>query len=181
MRLAGRGRRVVGAGSIFSGWSAAACLSAAGRAAESHGPALCRLDSRASSGERHDRACVERRLVAAHRDAEGAGSVPGADIRHARDSSQWIGYFRHQLAGLPARPLRDWGRFRWQDAVLSVLWLYRRSGEALPAGSCPLLRNAGIRLDGGFRNFPYTEPITRILCKLNTVEYFKIWHSPRTA
>jgi uncharacterized protein len=39
-------------------------------------------------------------------------------------------YFRYQLAELSKRPLRDWGKFRWQDEVLSVIWLYNRTGSA---------------------------------------------------
>ena len=39
-------------------------------------------------------------------------------------------YFRYQLAELPRRPLRDWGKFRWQDQLLSVLWLYDRTGSS---------------------------------------------------
>jgi hypothetical protein len=35
-------------------------------------------------------------------------------------------YFQHQLAELPDRPLRDWGRARGADNALSVLWLYER-------------------------------------------------------
>ena len=58
-------------------------------------------------------------------------------------------YFRYQLAELPTRPLRDWGRFRWQDEVLSVLWLYRRSGEPYLLELAQLSAQAGIRLDGG--------------------------------
>ena len=36
-------------------------------------------------------------------------------------------YFRYQLAELSKRPLRDWGKFRWQDEVLSIIWLYNRT------------------------------------------------------
>lgn len=38
-------------------------------------------------------------------------------------------YFRFQLSELPDRPLFSWGRARGADNVLSVLWLYDRSGE----------------------------------------------------
>ena len=38
-------------------------------------------------------------------------------------------YFRHQLAHLPGRPLKEWGRARGQDNVLTVLWLHERTGE----------------------------------------------------
>jgi hypothetical protein len=76
-------------------------------------------------------------------------------------------YFRYQLAELPTRPLRDWGRFRWQDAVLSVLWLYRRSGEPYLLDLAQLLRKQGYDWIAEFQNFPYTEPVTRELLKLN--------------
>src|SRR4051794_39935014 len=38
-------------------------------------------------------------------------------------------YFNYELKTLPERPLRDWGRYRWQDNVYSVLWLYNRTGK----------------------------------------------------
>jgi hypothetical protein len=76
-------------------------------------------------------------------------------------------YFRYQLAELPTRPLRDWGRFRWQDEVLSVLWLYRRSGEPYLLDLAQLLRTQGYDWIAEFENFPYTEPITREFLKLN--------------
>jgi len=39
------------------------------------------------------------------------------------------GYFRYQLAELPKRPLRDWGKARGGDNILMVHWLYNRTGE----------------------------------------------------
>ena len=39
-------------------------------------------------------------------------------------------YFAHQLAELPTRPLRDWGKFRWQDEALIAIWLYNRTGDS---------------------------------------------------
>jgi hypothetical protein len=38
-------------------------------------------------------------------------------------------YFRYQATELQRRPLRDWGRVRGADNVLSVLWLHRRMPE----------------------------------------------------
>src|SRR6201996_5245715 len=32
-------------------------------------------------------------------------------------------YFAYQMGELPKRPLASWGKFRWQDQVLTVLWL----------------------------------------------------------
>jgi glycosyl hydrolase family 127 (putative beta-L-arabinofuranosidase)/beta-L-arabinofuranosidase (glycosyl hydrolase family 127) len=38
-------------------------------------------------------------------------------------------YFRFQLRALNERPLRDWGRVRGADNVLSVEWLWRQNGD----------------------------------------------------
>ena len=39
-------------------------------------------------------------------------------------------YFDYQLQVLPGRPLKNWGKYRWQDQLLSVIWLYNRTGSA---------------------------------------------------
>ncbi len=38
-------------------------------------------------------------------------------------------YYRHMLANLPARPLRDWGRSRAGDEIDTVMWLYKSTGD----------------------------------------------------
>jgi uncharacterized protein len=38
-------------------------------------------------------------------------------------------YFAYQAAHLDARPLKEWAIFRWQDEVLSILWLYNRNSD----------------------------------------------------
>ncbi len=69
-------------------------------------------------------------------------------------------YFRYQLATLPARPLRDWGKFRWQDNVLSVIWLYNRTGEAYLLDLAKLLHQQGYGWIAEFESFPYKQKIT---------------------
>ena len=63
-------------------------------------------------------------------------------------------YFRYQLAELPKRPLRDWGKFRWQDELLSVIWLYNRTGVAVSARPRAPSASAGLRLDGAVCELP---------------------------
>jgi DUF1680 family protein len=77
-------------------------------------------------------------------------------------------YFRHQLASLPTRPLRDWGRFRWQDEVLSVLWLYNRTGDAYLLDLARLLHQQGYDWIAQFADFPYKQKITAEYIKLNS-------------
>ncbi len=75
-------------------------------------------------------------------------------------------YLRHQLAELPQRPLRDWGKFRWQDELLSVLWLYNRTGSAYLLDLARLLRTQGYDWMAQYANFKYTQRITADYLKL---------------
>lgn len=75
-------------------------------------------------------------------------------------------YFQHQLAELPKRPLRDWGKFRWQDEALSVIWLYNRTGSAYLLDLARLLHRQGYDWMAQYANFQYTEPITAAFLKL---------------
>lgn len=76
-------------------------------------------------------------------------------------------YFAYQLRGLPLRPLSDWGKFRWQDNALVVLWLYNRTGDSKLIELARLLHQQGFDWRAQFADFKYTRPITRESLKLN--------------
>ena len=76
-------------------------------------------------------------------------------------------YFAYQLKSLPDRPLRDWGKFRWQDEALSVIWLYNRTGSKPLLDLVRMLHQQGYDWMGEFTNFPYKERVTADLLKLN--------------
>ncbi len=76
-------------------------------------------------------------------------------------------YFRYQLAELPKRPLRDWGKFRWQDEVLSVIWLYNRTGSSYLPDLARILHAQGHDWMAQYANFQYTQRITADFLKLN--------------
>lgn len=76
-------------------------------------------------------------------------------------------YFRYQLSELPKRPLRDWGKFRWQDQLLTVIWLYNRTGSAYLLDLARMLRVQGYDWMAQFANFKYTKKITRDFVKLD--------------
>ncbi len=76
-------------------------------------------------------------------------------------------YFRYQLEELPKRPLRDWGKFRWQDQVLSVLWLYNRTGQAYLLDLARVLRAQGYDWMAQYADFKYTRKITPEFIKLD--------------
>ncbi len=75
-------------------------------------------------------------------------------------------YFRYQLQELPRRPLRDWGKFRWQDELLSVVWLYNRTGSAYLIELANLLHKQGYDWMAQYANFQYTRRITAEYIKL---------------
>ncbi|HWA95889.1 MAG TPA: beta-L-arabinofuranosidase domain-containing protein [Terracidiphilus sp.] len=75
-------------------------------------------------------------------------------------------YFKYQLAQLPTRPLRDWGKFRWQDEVLSVIWLYNRTGSPFLVDLMQKLHTQGHDWVGQFVNFQYTGRYTSEYLKL---------------
>ena len=69
-------------------------------------------------------------------------------------------YFAYQLRSLPTRPLTSWGKFRWQDNALVVLWLYNRTGDPDLIKLARLLHQQGYDWQAQFANFPYKERIT---------------------
>ena len=75
-------------------------------------------------------------------------------------------YFRYQFAELPRRPLRDWGKFRWQDELLSVVWLYNRTGSAYLLDLARLLRQQGYDWMAQYDHFQYTQRVTEEYLKL---------------
>ena len=70
-------------------------------------------------------------------------------------------YFHHQLAALPARPLREWGKYRWQDEVLVVEWLHGKTGDPKLLELAALLQAQGHDWTAQFADFKTTEPVTR--------------------
>ncbi len=66
-------------------------------------------------------------------------------------------YFAYQLRELPGRPLRDWGKYRWQDEALSVVWLYNRTGDADLLKLAELLHQQGYEWRKGFESFEFQQ------------------------
>lgn len=69
-------------------------------------------------------------------------------------------YFAYQLRNLPQRPLRDWGKFRWQDNAIVVIWLYNRTGDPKLIELARLLHHQGYDWRAQFADFKYTQRIT---------------------
>jgi len=65
-------------------------------------------------------------------------------------------YFRYQLEQIGDRKLRDWGRQRWADELLSVLWLYNRTGDARLIDLARVLGAQGRDWKAHFADFQFT-------------------------
>ena len=76
-------------------------------------------------------------------------------------------YFAYQLGALPGRPLRDWGKFRWQDNALVAIWLYNRTGDARLIELVRRLHSQGHDWQKQYADFKFTEPVTPEAIKLN--------------
>jgi len=77
-------------------------------------------------------------------------------------------YFGYQLRTLKSRPLKDWGKFRWQDNALAVIWLYNRNGDAQLLDLLRLLHAQGFDWQANFADFKYTSAVTATSIKLDT-------------
>ena len=82
-------------------------------------------------------------------------------------------YLRYQLAELPQRPLHDWSKFRWQDELLSVIWLYNRTGSAYLLDLAHVLRKQGYDWQAQYDDFKFTQRITAEYIKLEKGEGLK--------
>lgn len=72
-------------------------------------------------------------------------------------------YFKHHLEESAKRPLRDWGRQRWADELLSVLWLYNRTGDAKLFDLAKVLGQQGRDWNAHFSDFKFQQKIDATL------------------
>ena len=70
-------------------------------------------------------------------------------------------YFHHQLEAMPGRPLRDWGKYRWQDEAYVVWWLYERTHDPALLKLAALLQQQGFDWVANYADFKYTGVTTR--------------------
>jgi uncharacterized protein len=69
-------------------------------------------------------------------------------------------YFAYQAKYIDDRPLYEWATYRWQEEVLSILWLYNRTGDSYLLDLARKLKTQGYDWDAQFRNFRFTEKVT---------------------
>lgn len=77
-------------------------------------------------------------------------------------------YFAYQAAHLDERPLKEWAVYRWQDEVMSILWLYNRTGEASLLDLARKLHVQGKDWNAQAASFPYKGKVTGAAANLNS-------------
>jgi hypothetical protein len=77
-------------------------------------------------------------------------------------------YFAYQAALLDKVPLKEWAIMRWQDEVLTVLWLYNRNGDPKLLDLAHKLHDQGYYWPDQFKNFLYKGKVTGSEIKLET-------------
>lgn len=93
-------------------------------------------------------------------------------------------YFDHMAAHIKANPLRQWAIYRWQDQVMSILWLYNRTGNPKLLDLARTLRAQGHDWPSQFTDFLYTRKLRRFETNLAThvvnnaqgLKTAAIWH-----
>lgn len=64
-------------------------------------------------------------------------------------------YFEHHLKEANSRPLYEWASYRWGDELLSVLWLYNRTGDRRLLDLARILHDQGFDWKRNYDNFPF--------------------------
>jgi hypothetical protein len=70
-------------------------------------------------------------------------------------------YFAYQAAHLDERPLKEWAIFRWHDEVLSVIWLYNRTGDRALLDLARKLHQQGHDWEAQYANFQTRDKVGR--------------------
>lgn len=70
-------------------------------------------------------------------------------------------YFRHQSGLLAARPLKQWAIYRWGDQILSIVWLYNRTGEPWLLDLARRLSKQGFDWKAHFADFQFREKLQK--------------------
>lgn len=77
-------------------------------------------------------------------------------------------YVAYQLANIDKQPLHEWAIYRWQDEVVSLVWLYDRTGDPAALQLAHKLREQGYNWNAQFTNFGYTDKASRSNANLKT-------------
>ncbi|MEP6714860.1 MAG: beta-L-arabinofuranosidase domain-containing protein [Terriglobia bacterium] len=70
-------------------------------------------------------------------------------------------YFAWQAGRLATNPLHEWAQYRWGDEVLSIVWLYNRTGDEKLLDLARELAKQGFDWKGLFADFPFKNKVLK--------------------
>lgn len=77
-------------------------------------------------------------------------------------------YVAYQLKHIDARPLEKWAAYRWGDEVLTLVWLYNRTGDKAALDLARKLAGQGYDWPKHFVEFKYREKVLKADTNLGT-------------
>jgi hypothetical protein len=77
-------------------------------------------------------------------------------------------YFAHQAANIDQRPLKEWAIYRWGDEVLSLVWLYNRTGNRALLDLARKLHQQGFDWKAHFADFQFCRKLSKPETSLRT-------------
>jgi DUF1680 family protein len=76
-------------------------------------------------------------------------------------------YFAHHLAEAETRPLHQWAVYRWADELVTVIWLYNRTGDPRLLDLARVLHDQGTNWKRHFDEFEFPEKTNRDMLGLS--------------
>jgi hypothetical protein len=70
-------------------------------------------------------------------------------------------YFAHHLSVGREKPLSQWAVFRWADELVTVVWLYNRTGDPALLDLAKMLHEQGADWGKWYAEFPFTAKVTQ--------------------
>lgn len=70
-------------------------------------------------------------------------------------------YFEHHARLIKERPLHEWAIYRWGEEVLSLLWLYNRTGDERLLDLARMLHTQGFDWKAHFADFKFPNKVTK--------------------
>jgi DUF1680 family protein len=70
-------------------------------------------------------------------------------------------YFDYHLKFASQRPLIEWASYRWAEEILSIVWLYNRTGDTRLLNLARVLHQQAFDWKGHFANFQYKRKVQK--------------------
>lgn len=77
-------------------------------------------------------------------------------------------YFAYQASRMSSVPLKEWAIYRWPDEVVSILWLYNRTGNPKLLDLARILKDQGYDWKAQFAHFIYQQKMPKGQTSLKT-------------